>query len=117
MTYLYVGSPYSHREPEIMEERYLAVAEFCADLAQTGNIPFSPIVHWHEIAKRFSLPRDAAFWHEQNMAMLAGAKALMVLTLPGWEDSVGLKLEIQACGRMSKPAFYSNPGAKWSKLF
>lgn len=115
--FLYVGSPYSHPDPAVMEQRFQAVRDFTVEIARSGTPVYSPILHWHPAACCYELPRDAVFWQEQNFALLRASRALMVLMLPGWEDSIGLRLEIQECGRISKPAFYSQPGSTWSKLF
>jgi hypothetical protein len=101
MSYLYLGQPYTAINPdgspclELMEWRYEQGAKVTASLLNKGIFVYSPIVHCHELAKKFEMPRDFAFWQDYNFAMLAKAKAIIVLELPGWEDSLGLKGEIQ----------------------
>jgi hypothetical protein len=56
---------------------------------------YSPIVHAHAAAKQYEMPTDFAFWRAYNEAMLASSHGLIVLTLPGWQDSKGVTAEIE----------------------
>lgn len=107
--YQYLASPYSHPDPFVREERYLAaMKEMCAHL-KLGIAIYSPIVHCHELAKIDSLPRDAAFWRAYNFAMLAAAESLWLLMLPGWETSVGCAEEIEEAKRIGIIVLHLEP--------
>lgn len=93
--YLYLASPYSDPDPMVRERRYLAAAEALQTLLQNRLWTYSPIVHCHEVAKIWDLPRDAKFWQDYNHAMLEGSRGLFVLRLPGWDKSLGVKDEIK----------------------
>jgi len=91
---IYVASPYTHEKEEVMEERYEAVAKFCAEATMTGYKVFSPICHWHPIAKKYGLPKQVGYWRDWNMEMLYFCKALWVLTILGYKDSTGILGEV-----------------------
>ena len=91
---IYVGSPYTHPDPVIMKQREHQAAAYTAWLLRNGHKAFSPIVHGHALAIRFDLPRQAGFWLDLCLDQLQHATALHVLTLDGWEKSVGLSYEI-----------------------
>jgi hypothetical protein len=55
---------------------------------------YSPIVHCHQLATEYGLPRDAKFWQDYNRAMLDAAAGMYVLLSDGWKASIGMKLEI-----------------------
>ncbi len=99
MSYIYLASPYSHTSAVRRTERYLKVLEYTA-LTLMQRIPiFSPIIHCHDMALKYSMPKDAGFWKWYNEEMLKPARELYVLKLDGWEDSVGVRGEIgQAMG-------------------
>lgn len=102
-TYDYVASPYSHSSPLIREERYICACHYIADCLKRGEWVYSPIVHCHEIAKTWEMPKDADFWHSYNVAMLSGAARLRVLRLDGWDVSDGVKREIEVASKLGIP--------------
>ena len=103
MAYIYLGSPYSDKSKLVQHTRYLQVSKVVADMLCSGIHVYSPIVHCHELAKRFRLPGDFNFWCEYNYAMLERAAAFHLLELEGWNDSRGLKAEIKFATRCAIP--------------
>lgn len=97
MSYIYVASPYTHKDLDVMEERHRDVEEFCADMLRAGKMVFSPIVHCHELACRHDLPKDFDFWMDYAFAMLRMADNMIVLCLDGWTLSRGVQEEILFC--------------------
>lgn len=91
---IYLASPYTHDDPNVREVRYLKAVAETVRLASLRHVVYSPVVHWHEVAKRHFLPHDASFWEYQNRSMLRLATALYILTLDGWQESVGVTQEI-----------------------
>lgn len=94
MTYIYLGSPYSNPDPEIMRQRFKAVERLTASLLIAGRFVYSPIVHCHELTLNFLLPKEFDFWRDYDFAMLNSAHQLWVHCQPGWNDSKGLSGEI-----------------------
>lgn len=95
MAYIYIASPYTDNSDLVMHKRYLEVSEVTSLYLNKNVWCYSPIVHCHEMAKRFNLPRHIDFWKNYNEAMLEVAHALHILQLPGWQDSKGVKHETQ----------------------
>lgn len=95
MAYIYLGSPYTDKSQLVQHKRYLQVSRMVADMLCHGLHVYSPIVHCHELAKRFRLPSDFDFWQDYNYAMLESASAFHILELAGWNESKGLKGEIK----------------------
>lgn len=104
----YLGSPYSHQDPFVREWRYLQAMQRVCFLLQQKHWVYSPIVHCHEFKKIYELPYDHEFWLEYDLVMLDRSRALQVLCLPNWRDSVGLGTEIKHAERTGKPIFYVN---------
>lgn len=103
MAYIYLGSPYSDKSEVVQHHRYLEVSKVVADMLCAGIHVYSPIVHCHELARKFRLPGDFDFWCNYNFAMLEGASAFHILELEGWNDSKGLKAEIKFALRKNIP--------------
>lgn len=95
MMRIYLASPYSDAKAEVMEERYEAAIDAVAYIQTTmPAVVYSPIVHWHPVAKRHKLPREHAFWINVDDEFITWAGKIMVLTLPGWKQSAGVQREI-----------------------
>jgi len=71
-----------------------------------GHIVFSPIAHSHPIATRCSLPGKHDFWQEQNAAWLEWADELWVGMIEGWDQSVGIKWEVEKARLLGKRIAY-----------
>lgn len=98
---IYLASPYSSPDPLIMKTRFLLAEQVCASLIASGEFPYSPIVHCHEMAQKYSLPTDFAFWQRYNIDMLRRADKLFILMIEGWQSSLGVTYErdfAKACG-------------------
>jgi hypothetical protein len=92
---IYIASPYSHEDVVVMEERAYAVTYYCYTEIKKGNTVFSPITYGHQIRKMGNMPNDWDFWMNFCLDFLKHSDELHVLTLDGWERSVGVKAEIQ----------------------
>lgn len=93
MMLVFIASPYTSPDKKIMELRYQMAMKFTAEAFRHGALAFSPIVHCHKMAKQYSLPKDIDFWQEYSKVMVAVADLVLVLGIPGWEASAGVKLE------------------------
>lgn len=107
--FIYLASPYTHESEAVRQERFLAAEAFTAHHIAQGVTVFSPIVHYHEMAKKFSLPVEFDFWERHNMNMLDRAAELWILTLPGWEISKGVACERFHAARARIPISFKDP--------
>ena len=106
---IYLATPYSDPDPAVMEERFDAACHCAGALMARGEIVFSPIAHTHPIAVRCALPRDWAFWRRYDMALLMAAGKLLIVRLPGWEESRGIAGEIEIAKALRIPIEYIEP--------
>jgi hypothetical protein len=101
----YVASPYSHHHAFIRELRYHDACIAVANLLRAGIPAFSPIVHGHPLALQ-GLPTDWSFWEPFDRDHISRCDELAVLTLDGWQDSVGVAAEISIARELGKPVHY-----------
>jgi hypothetical protein len=99
--YDYIGSPYSHPEALIREERFIHAAYYLMQKLKRREWAYSPIVHCHQLSQIWGMPTDAEFWRDYDFAMLAHARKFEVLRLDGWDQSLGLKGEIEEATRLN----------------
>lgn len=93
-SYIYVASPYSHKDMFVRRERFEAVVDFVVKQHALGEVCFSPIIHGHHITLRGNLPYDAEFWRRHNTVMLMNCSKVWVLQLSGVEESRGVGQEV-----------------------
>lgn len=89
--FIYLASPYSNSPQRNFEK----AERFVAQKLKENIVIFSPIVHCHELAWKYALPTEFAFWQQYNFAMLEKAEELWVLELDKWEESKGVQKEIE----------------------
>ena len=111
MSYDYLASPYSHPDPAVREQRFVAVCRAAGVLMKAGFHVFSPIAHSHSIELHFEGGgvEGHDFWLNQDFALLRHARRLLVLKLDGWDKSFGVKAEIEAAKAIGIPVEYVDP--------
>lgn len=93
---IYLGCPYTHNDPEIMEQR-AKIATLMAGyyMNKYHFAVFSPITHGHEICK-FGVKPDFATWQETDMSIIKNwANEFHYLPLDGYKNSKGLRQEFE----------------------
>ena len=108
---IYLASPYSDEDFSVMEYRFKEVAGLTAHYLQKGLIVYSPIVHGHQLAIDYSLPKGYVFWQKHCLGMVDAASELYVYQLDGWEESIGLADEIARAHYRGIPVKYID--MKW----
>lgn len=109
MKLLYLACPYSGTVEE-REERTMLATLVAAKLMDRGYNVFSPLTHSHPIA--MNLPSknfedyDHDFWLKRDFQILENCDALVVLKLPGWEKSYGVKKEIEFAESLNYDILY-----------
>lgn len=91
----YLASPYSHKDPDVVQERVLITGRVCFELNNLGVICFSPILHWHEYATIMNMQTDCDTWKTLNFNWIEKSAGVLVLTLPGWMESKGVRDEVE----------------------
>ena len=98
---IYLASPYNHADPAVREERYLSACRAAAKLMANELNVFSPIAHSHPIAVHGGLDAvDHDFWMRRDLPILRRCNAIMVLCLDGWEQSRGIRCELEEADRI-----------------
>lgn len=109
MLKIYLCSPYTHSDHQVMEDRYLAACLKASQLVKDGHYVYSPIVHWHPVAKLHDLPREWEFWKRLDTEAIKMMNEVCVLKLEGWSISVGIGREILIARELNKPYYFIDP--------
>lgn len=103
---IFVSSPYSHKDPEIVKRRVDQVCKFCAKKIAEGFIFFSPIAYGHLMLSYCPMPSDWEFWKNYCEGFLSKCDEMIVLMLPGWQVSIGVQEEIEFATKKNIPISY-----------
>lgn len=104
---IYLISPYTHDSIHVMDYRYRMACKACSVLVDRKIVIYSPIVHWHLIAEARELPRGHEFWMFHDHEMISLSTAVILLKLKGWEDSDGVKRDVEEAEKLGKPIIYA----------
>jgi hypothetical protein len=110
MTFYYLATPYS-KYPAGIEEAFKVACCAAADLIREGVRVYSPIAHTHPIAVHGKIdPYAHSIWLPADAPFMHAACGLIVLRAESWEQSYGIKVEIEEFQKAGKPIFYMDPG-------
>src|SRR5678809_1377923 len=107
---IYVASPFSHKSLKVEWERFYKVCEFAYGLIEHGHNVFCPIAHSVSIEDGGEEYLGHDTWMKLDKAQLKDAAVLVVYTLPGWEESRGVREESQFAEENNIPIVYFGPG-------
>lgn len=105
-SYWYLATPYSEYAAGIQQ----AAEDACraaALLIRHGVPVFSPIAHSHWIAIHGDIePTRHDLWLPADAPLMGAACGLIVVRMPGWEQSYGVDQEIKAFRAARQPIYY-----------
>lgn len=90
----YLACPYSDPDPKIVQGRMDAFFEADVRLTKMGHNIVSPL-YKVQTTKYGKIDDSFGFWEKYCYELLSVCSCLIVLTLPGWEKSTGIKAEIE----------------------
>lgn len=109
----YLAAPYSHPDPAVVADRVRKTNETAARLFRDGHSVFSPISHTHPIFEAMpSLGGGFQSWADYDNLMIDRCDDVLVLRLPGWEQSVGVRAETEHARATGKPVRYTDYGGE-----
>ena len=116
---VYLASPYSHADANIRRQRFETACRAAAGMIRAGHSVFSPIAHSCPISSHGNLPEDWAFWESVDRDLLAKCDRMVILALPDWHESRGVRSEIEIARELSMPislaweASWVDPARAW----
>jgi hypothetical protein len=112
---IYLGSPYSHPDEKVREQRFRAVARAAGWIYTRGEVfVYTPISMTHQIGIELSAFPTLFEWNSWagfDEFMIAKCDEFWILVINGWDTSVGLSAEIKIATRLGMPIRYVIPEA------
>lgn len=109
---IYLASPYSSTDPEVILARVDATANALARLIEQGHCVFSPIVHSHPIAHLVSFSPinhaegELSGWMAFDFTFIDHCEEVWVLQIDGWDQSRGIAAEVEYAKQQGKTVRY-----------
>lgn len=100
---IYIACPYTHRDPDVALWRIEQATLKEIELLNDGEVVYNPLRVSAGVAGRVTPPSG---WREYDLNVLDFCSEMLVVCLPGWEESQGVKLEIQRAKKKSIPIKY-----------
>lgn len=115
LTYLAAPYSYKHRDPAVAKKVRQLRFEACTRAAgwcitQFAWNVFSPITHSHPLQVLSPiLLGDWSFWQKIDTEFLQISQRIVVLTIPGWHNSIGVTAELKIAKQLGLELFYVHP--------
>ena len=109
---VYLASPYTLNgtsDDDAQHQRVRQVNRAANRLMMMGVNVFSPVTHSHQICKEADLGFDTTAWLRKDFGFLSACVGMYVLMLPDWEQSIGVKREIEFARRFGIPVMFIYP--------
>ncbi len=98
---IYLASPYTAHDPGVEQARVQAVKHVSGRLIREGQVIFSPLEYTEAMQQRGIVPPQG--WYLFDLAVLRSCVKLLVLALPGWQESQGVIMETAAAKALDIP--------------
>jgi hypothetical protein len=92
---IFISSPYSHLDPNVIEKNFQDVTELVAFLTSQGITAISPITYGHTLLNYMNSDNDWDTWKDFCLTFLSKSTELWVYKMPGWNRSRGVAEEIE----------------------
>lgn len=102
MNVAYLSSPYNHPDPKIKQQRHDIVNSVVFDYMRRGILVYSPLTHNIPI-DQLGIHGNWMTWKDFDHEMVSRCDRVIVLKLPGWEDSKGVAAEIARAKEVGIP--------------
>ena len=106
MRKIFLACPYSHSDPRVTEQRFIACNEVAAKIVESGAAVYSQVTMSHPINSVLAATdktKIGALWGPVDLVFMEAMDELIVLDLPGWDASSGIKRELEYFDSRQKP--------------
>lgn len=98
MRKIFLACPYSHADASLAHDRFLQCNKVAAVIVESGNAVYSQLSMSHPINLAFEDKDNAAIgklWGPVDAVFMEMLDELIILDIPGWDLSSGIKREIE----------------------
>lgn len=101
---IYVASPYSDTDKQRVQLRMNKFSSVMATLIENRLHPVSPLLnHYLDGIVTINFPLTWDWWEEYSRLLLSKCEHMVVVIGPGWENSTGVKGEMELAKELNIP--------------
>lgn len=104
----YIAAPFTSDNEETQRARLRAATQYAARPTADSSNLFSPLTH-SEALQSMAQPLPASRWYSLDLAVLSGCSRMRVLRLHGWDDSLGVTMEVEYAKMLGMIVSYESP--------
>jgi len=114
---IYLSAPFStgiqnkERREDIMVSRAREINRVAAEMIAAGQVVYSPVTHAFALQKKLT-NLSHKDWMKQCLGILRHAERVVVLALPGWKSSKGVRAEIRQANLLGVPVEIRPPNSQ-----
>lgn len=112
---IYLASPYSHPSAAVREARYLAARALTIEELRLGSAIFSPIVYGKDMETAIGTAFEP--WAAFNDTVIEKCDEVWVLCIEGWQQSRGIRHELEVAFRLNKTVRYLDPKGEFVNAY
>lgn len=102
MNLTFLSCPYTHQDQNIKKVRHHIANTVACELTKQGVLVFSPLTHNIPI-DQIGFKGTCDSWKDFNHTILSKCNRLIVLKLPGWDESKGVAADIAKAKSLNLP--------------
>lgn len=111
--YTSYDSPFGTSEGMRLDEAWKLSCMFGGELTAQGYDIFVPIAHGHALNMEVPLPETHDFWMRVDLPHLRRMDAMIVLCMPGWDVSKGIREEMITAVSAGKTIYFVKAEFNW----
>jgi len=92
--FIYLAGPYTSPDPTIQDKRFIKLVHVTSKLMMMGYTVVTPVLSGVPLSLLDKVENSHEFWMQQDLPVLNKANEMLILALPGWQDSTGLCAEM-----------------------
>ena len=100
---LYLATPYAHADPAVMRKRYQLSCRAAAKLLKAGIVVLNPLANTVPAVELGGLEMEHDDFLKIDLEILRRCDELLILGLPDWEKSDGVRQEMFESLALRKP--------------
>jgi uncharacterized protein DUF1937 len=106
---IYLACPLTTDDPEVKHHRIYTSAMVARHLRSLGAEVFAPISDLQTLIRSLPSVKGHDFWMSVDFLFLEKCNKMMVITLPGWEKSKGVEMEMKRMTERGVPIELLDP--------